>query len=444
MTANTPTAANPAAAPPPNTDSYLWVGPSTGRWGDSANWEDQTTNTTGSVPTAQNPVMFGVDTTAQQTLANVTVLGLGRSASLGLYGNLTLEGRFSTGALNLNLFYNPSSPYSTSASLTVTGADHILHATSAHAAGDLTVNDGAAVIINQGYEIASGRPFGNAPDYQLDGITVDGAGSKLTIGGVLSTDNASDILVTNGGYLEVRNVTLDNTYGVAGYQVDAQSTIEVGTLGNAAAGTWTIDGGRILTIEKDVRLSAPEFVVNGWIIDVGGLDLTGSPGNVTGTGRIKIEAGALLSIGHSGNQLSVVFRGNNAELSLADGSGAFRSTILGFAAGDSISVTGPTFDSATWKGGVLDLFEGATLVGNLRMAGQYTGDTFSVSNNVITLASTSSSAVVERGGTAAAPRPLQLFMHELASFERQGSALHELSAAVAQHVDHVLLAAAAR
>jgi hypothetical protein len=108
-------------------------------------------------------------------------------------------------------------------------------------------------------------------------IRVDGTGSRLTIGGVLTTDNASDLLITNGGYLEARHMVLDNTYGVAGYEVDAQSTLEVGTLGNAAAGTWTIDPTRMLTIEKSVRLSAPEFVVNGWIDDIGELDLTGRP-----------------------------------------------------------------------------------------------------------------------------------------------------------------------
>jgi hypothetical protein len=203
-------ASSPAVqeGPAVNTDPYLWVGPSTGRWGDPANWQDQSTNASG-VPNGHNPVQFGVDTPSQAILANDTVTGYGRSVSLALYGNLTLAGTFTTGALNLKLFIELNSPYSTSVSLTVNGGG--LKASSAHAAGDLTVKDGAAVSVARAYEIASGRPFGNGPDYQFDGIAVDGDGSRVTIGGLLSTDDASYIFVANGGYLEARRMTLDNT-----------------------------------------------------------------------------------------------------------------------------------------------------------------------------------------------------------------------------------------
>ena len=397
----------PSSVPAANSDPYLWVGPSSGRWGDSGNWQDQTTSDPGSYPGLHNAVQFGVDNPSQQTLANDTVAGMGQSASLLLYGNLTLDGTFRTGALDMALFYTPSQAYYTSASLTVTGAGNSLRASSVRAAGNLTVNDGGTVAVVAGYDIQSGRPGGNAPDYQLDGIRVDGAGSKVMIGGTLTTDNASDLLVTDGGYLQARRMTLDNTYGVAGYQVDAQSTIEVGTAGNAAAGTWTVDAGSILTIEKSVRLSAPEFVVDGWINDVGGLDLTGSPGDVTGSGQIRLEGNALLTIGQSSDQLSVVFTGNNAELNLADGTAGFDSMVRRFATGDSILVSGLTFDSATWQRNTLSLFDGGSVVGSLKMAGQYAGDAFSVSNDTITLdAGSSSTSAAARGRESAmASRP---------------------------------------
>jgi len=422
-----------------NTDPYLWVGSSTGGWRDGANWEDQTTSTTGSYPTLRNAVQFGVDNASQQTQANVTVTGDGGSASLGLYGNLTLAGTFRTGALSLFLFYKPAGNVYLDSTLTVTGAGNSLDAQSAHTAGNLEVNDGATMTVRGAYDIASGAPTPNPAHYELYGLRVDGAGSRVTIGGVLSTDNASDIIVSNGGYLEARHMVLDNTFPVGAYAVnDAQSTIEVGTLGNAAAGTWTVDAGRMLTIEKGVQLSAPEFVVNGWIDDVGGLKLTGSPGDVTGTGRIKIEANALLVIGQGGDQLSVVFGGDGAELNLANGTAGFNSTLRQFAAGDSILVSGLTFDSATWQRNTLSLFDSGTLVGTLKMFGRYAGDTFSVSNGTITLNAGASSSSAER----VAPKSLQLFTQAMAGFERHMSALHDVSPALTQHDAHPMLAAA--
>jgi hypothetical protein len=438
MTSSSNRPASPeTSSPAANSDPYVWIGPSSGSWRVGANWQDQTSGNTGSFPTAHNAVTFGVDTPAQQTEANVTVSGNGASASLGLYGNLTLAGTFRTGPLNLFLFYQPSGDTYLTSTLTVTGAGNSLRAGSAHAAGNVVVNDGAAMTVRGAYEIASGKPSVNDPLYFNYALRVDGAGSRVTIGGLLSTDNASDIIATDGGYLEARRMVLDNTFPVAAYAVDAQSTIEVGTLGNAAAGTWTVDAGRMLTVEKGVRLSAPEFVVNGWIDDVGGLDLTGSPGNVTGTGRIRIEANALLTIGQSGDQLSTVFRGNGAVLDLADGAAAFSSTIRGFAAGDSIQVSGPTFDSATWRRGVLDLFDGTTLVGTLKMAGAYKGDTFSVSNDTITLNASSST-----GSAADKAKSQQLFTQAMASFERQTPALHEFSGTETRGAMHPVLAAA--
>lgn len=430
-----------------NSDPYLYVGPPSGRWNDGANWQNQTTGDTGSVPTLHNAVTFGVDTPEQQTQANDTVTGIGQSASLGLYGSLTLAGRFNTGALNLLLFYQPAGFEYFSASLTVTGAGNSLRAGSAHAAGNLLVNKGATMTVARGYEIASGRPLGNDPHYELDGLAVDGAGSRVTIGGLLSTHDASDLFVTDGGYLQARSMTLDNTYGIAGYQVDAQSTIEVGQAGNAAVGTWTIDQGSILTIGNAVRLSAPEFVINGLIVDKGGLNLQGAPGDVTGSGKIRIDAGALLTMGYGGAQLNIMFRGDSAELDLT-AVAAFGSRIWGFAAGNSISVADRTFDSATWQRGALDLFSGTTLVGRLKVAGSYQGDTFSVTDNVITVeaASGASSATESRQAdslhNSTAQRSLQLFMQEMASTGREGAALHDLSTQEPQYTLHPMLAAA--
>jgi hypothetical protein len=402
-----------------------------------------TTSTTGSHPTIHNPVQFGVDTVSQQTAANVTVTGDGGSASLGLYGNLTLAGTFRTGALNLLLFYKDAPVYDyLPDSLTITGVGNSLKARSARAYGTLTVNDGATMTVAGTYDIKSGRPGGNSPHYQFDGIGVDGAGSRLTVG-VLTTDNASILAITHGGYLQARHIVLDNTYGVASYTVDEQSTIEIGTLGNAAAGTWTIDATRSLTIEKDVTLEAPQYVVNGVIDDVGGLYLKGSPSNVTniagdatGTGRIRIEANASLKIGGGGDQLSIVFGGANAELDLANGTTGFNSAIRRFAAGDSIQVSNLTFNSATWQRNVLSLFDGGTLVGTLKMFGRYAGDTFSVSNGTITLDAPSSGATAERS------RSRQLFTQAMASFERQTSALHDFSVPMGQQAGHPMLAAA--
>jgi hypothetical protein len=327
-----------------------------------------------------------------------------------------------------------------SAGLTVTGASNGLDARSGQAFGDLAVNDGATVTVAGTYDIASGAPTPNQAHYLLDAVRVDGAGSTMTVG-VLTTDNASDVLVSNGGYLQARHMELDNSYGVGGYAVDAQSTIEVGTLGNAAAGTWTVDATRILTIDKSVRLEAPEFVVNGVIDDVGGLvlqsassDTSGAADNVTGSGRIRIEANALLTMGQGGDQLSIVFGGDNAELDLANGTAGFTSTIRQFAAGDSILVSGLTFDSATWQRNVLSLFDGGTMVGTLKMFGQYAGDTFSVSNDTITMNTPSSGVTAERS--------VQLFNQAMASFERPAAALHEVSVAMGQRAGHPMLAAA--
>src|SRR6185437_13675269 len=148
-----------------NTDPYLWVGSSTGGWRNGANWEDQTTSTTGSYPTMRNAVQFGVDNPSQQTQANVTVTGDGGSASLGLFGQLTLDGTFRTGALDLYLFYKPAGDTYLTSTLTVSGAGNSLQAGSAHAVGNLAVNDGATMTVRGAYDIASGKPSVNDPDY---------------------------------------------------------------------------------------------------------------------------------------------------------------------------------------------------------------------------------------------------------------------------------------
>ena len=112
------------------------------------------------------------------------------------------------------------------------------------------------------------------------------------------------------------------------------------------------------------------------------------------------------------------------------------------AAGDSISVSGTTFDSATWRRGALDLFNGTTLVGTLKLAGNYAGDTFSVTNDVITVETGSGTSAAAEKEASATPRSLQLFTQAMASFERQSSALHDFSAGVAQQAVHPMLAAA--
>ncbi len=205
----------------------------------------------------------------------------------------------------------------------------------------------------------------------LFGGAAEVAGGGSLDGGATSIGTSAVLTVQNGGVWRASSLVLS-----AGATLTVAAT-GVATVGKAAgaAGLLTVDG----------SLSGAGTVdAAGGIVDLGTVSAAGGTlslnGPVSGGGSLQIGAGATLAL-NGVSTAPVIFNGAGGTLRLgATPSGlAEQAVITGFAAGDTISYAGAgALTSATLTAGstgqsVLALFSGASRLGSLTLAGDYSG-----------------------------------------------------------------------
>ena len=240
-------------------DAYLWRGGS-GLFGTADNWDDQTTNTD---PALTPP---GAADTAEFNSGAGTITGTGTVANLQFLG---------TEAWTV-------------------GAGAVLSATGAFFdEANLTIQDGAT-ITNPG----TSAVIDSNDSATTATLSVTGAGSNFAVTGsttwlYVGTDGNGSLSITNGasadaGYL----IALGGALGTSTISVDATSSLEIGTLGGAAAGALTVDAGTSPQLFGYGTIAAN--VVNNNLISADSssqdyeLEITGS---VTGTGTLDLQHG---------------------------------------------------------------------------------------------------------------------------------------------------------
>ena len=370
-------------------DQYVWSGPASGAWGVAANWTD---TTTGQDPASDHPGVHDLVTVPSRGKVNgfsvyQEITGSGAAASLTIKGFTALDGTFRTGALTFD------------------GDDTN--------GASVWVGSGDTLTVTRGVTIADSSPGG-----------LYAAGGAIWVGG----NDAVGLGASSGGSIQVAGSFNGGSVGV-----DGTSWIEIGTTGGAQAGSLQVDAGETVSLAADTptlvnagnivdsnqifyvtnvintgSISGAQFhqlndddplTVNntgtitlsgdwipGAVVNNGVLAVSKAPagalnnlvGVVTGTGQIQIGAGASIQIVSASAGQTVVFSGGGEGIGISpasDGSQAFNATITGFAQTDTISYDGKV-TSATWQSGILSLMNGAAVVAQLHVAGNYSGQTF--------------------------------------------------------------------
>jgi hypothetical protein len=201
------------------------------------------------------------------------------------------------------------------------------------------------------------------------------------------------------------------------------------------AGSITLSGGSLTgasSIAAGASLSGAG-TVTGAIADAGlitaraGLDISGP---VTGTGSIAIATGGTLELGRSAAP-AIKFSGTGDTLILDNVAAGF-GRISGFAAGDALDLKDTTATTATLSGSTLNIFNGTTKIGTLKLSGNYAGKSFSVTGDgaegsKITVAAT---AATKPATTSSASSPNLLQQYVAAGFGGH-------AAAIAEKLDHL-------
>ena len=399
----------------PNADAYVWAGTLTyGYWASANNWKDATTGKTPAPysPGPLTPVKIAGLTQETQGQIFKTILGGGSAASLELTGNVKLDGDFTvTGALDVT-----SGVLAVSTGSTVTSTHSAVAAGSINVRADTTVSSNSTLSTSGALSVSSGKltVVGGAVSAggtaNTAGLILVGGGGKLTIGGTLTAtgggfhklrDNpvhwwlpyppppsgvTASVVAGSSSSVRLGGVVFSATAsGTAspslGLDVEDNSTIEIGTAGNAAAGAITVDAGRSIVANVSASLSG-KLVNNGTVTIIGGT-LTQN-GSLSGSGAVRIGKNATLALnGNAAATDTITFLDTGAALSI--GAGFKVDAILtGFRAGDSLllntPVTAATYAAgAGGKPGTLTLSNGTTTVATLRLAGDFTGKSFVVS-----------------------------------------------------------------
>ena len=240
-----------------------------------------------------------------------------------------------------------------------------------------------------GPDLVVGGPGGAGSLTVLDGVGLSGSfGVGAVTVGSGSRTGSLDLM---GAAVTAGRLSL-NGGGVV--RVDGSSVLEVGAAGGAGAGTLTVDAGAEAG-------GAGTISASGGIVDNGTLDARGGVltllGPVSGTGVLRIGAGATLALSGAGapstagvafagaGTLAVgtttYFDGTSIASGLTEGG-----VVSGFAAGDTIAYSGAALSSVSYAdggngSGRLTLMSGSSVEGILTLAGSFGGSTFQVTPN---------------------------------------------------------------
>ena len=300
----------------------------------------------------------------------------------------------------------------TAGAIAVTQGSIVVNGTGAHLMASGLVSLGATGVAPAGgasyafdslgaVTVTGGGVFAAASFTEIVGaISVDGAGSRFSIQGILTLGLAgagSSLAVTNGGLAQSGSVVIaapaasnpgPAAVSTPSVSVDAASAIEVGS-GIAAAGTITIDAGRSIASVTDAGIT-------GAIVDNGVLSATGGnltlTGNVSGTGQISIGHNGVVTMNGNiaaGNAITFT----DAAATLVIGTNpvtgracAIAAPISGFQFGDSIvfssAVSSVAYASYATNLGKLTLINRGVEVASLTLIGNYTAVSFVLSPTI--------------------------------------------------------------
>ncbi len=370
-------------------DQFDWGENVAGSWDAAANWVDTTAD---SNPASLAPGANDDVTIAGSLIGEALVTGTGASKSLTLGGSEELAGHFSTGDVTGEGFITVGAgdDLLVSGGLVNTGLDECTY----------TVDAGAVLSIGGG--VSSNTNVGAT-------FTVSG-GSLLVAGTLTDLDPYENddyaVYAINGGAVQLGGLYATAAGLGVKLGADATSSIEIGAAGGALAGSITLDAG--VTTSISGTLLAPSLIINGALIDNGGVNLrqgvqlangngqsTSLGGGLSGSGQIEIDADAELGLAStaisSTSAPTIDFAGASGMLSLSttslDASGGFLPTIIGFNSTDTIEWSDPTVNitSAGYGNGVLTLLNGTTAVAELNLSGNYSADTFNVTNDNVSV-----------------------------------------------------------
>ena len=367
-------------------DNYIWVGPAADSWDVAANWDDTTTgmNPAAAVPGVNDSVT--IDAAAAGAVQVIT--GTGASASLTILGPTDLAGQFTTGALNFQVSDSIDQPLSLDAgdSLAVSGP----------VTSDGTIQVSGGSFMAGGAVSAYNLDVTNGGSVQIGG-TISGAiqvdASSTAEIGSSHTATAGEIVIDSGETTSFSAYATDIiNNGTAGPNLSASdSIVNNGALFGFATAATIVNNGTISgdltsyvpgggaltnngTISGFSELNFASIVNSGTIAatNPNGADLVGS---VTGSGQITIASGVALQVsGQIASGNTITFAGANGGLQI---SGSLSAPIAGFGASDTIVFSDYNYvTSVSYANGTLTLYEGATSVATLQLAGNYAGATF--------------------------------------------------------------------
>ncbi len=322
------------------TDPLNWTGAANGNWSVSVNWLDTVTAKPATLPPGVQTatVITGGSGTSFQSIT-----GTGTCSSLVLNGNGFFFGSFTAGSLAIG--QDSSSSATTTAGTLVTTVF-------------TTFTLGSCLVANGDFLVA-------------------GAKSVVDVSGTLAvSDNglASVLSVTQKAAVQTGALTL----GGGSVSVDATSSLEVGTLGGAAAGYLTIDPGAVASGYGTLD-QLGTIALNGLVSAAGGTLLLGP---TSGTGTLAIATESALGLTAATN-VQIDMTGAGATLILKGANASANGVISGFAPGDSIVTSNTPIDSVSYQPGagnlgMLALSEAGQVVETLSLAGNYAGESFSV------------------------------------------------------------------
>ncbi len=353
MTVKTRTISGPVI----NTDTLTWSNQYGGDWATAANWTDITSGTTATAaPGVGNTVSI---TGGVGSFTNI--VGSGAVAQLTITNDVILWGT------------------------SLVGGAITVAANNTYPTSDLEL-DGNAVLSGASLNLQSSSTL------QVSG------GSRLTISGNATLTN-SYLSAMSGSTLQLGGLILNN--GTPGYYVigdtfavDDNSSIEIGSSGNAASGAVTIDKSQNIAfagvLDGNVVVNGTISIEGGGGLIIGAAPANGSMGlpalssaslrplnTVTGSGTIRLSENSTLMLAAT-DSAAIQFTAPLGKLLL--GTFGQTGTISGFAATDIIETaaglaTGVTAAETT-SATRLTFTNGSTTVGTLTLAGNYIGSLF--------------------------------------------------------------------
>ncbi|MBA3810611.1 MAG: hypothetical protein H0X27_03005 [Caulobacteraceae bacterium] len=326
------------------------------------------------------------DATINLSESNLTADSTGSGSVLTLGNKITVNVIARVGRIDGSSVVNNGEINVTS---TMTSSGMVISSNTFTNQGTITVANGDSLyLLSPSFtNLAAGTLTGGA--YEVD------AGSTFTLENddTVTTDDALIILSGVDSVIQTslsQEVPIEatlTTIGSAGTLKLLAGRDWTSTLAMTNFGTLVLGGGTF----APGGLTNNGLISGNGVIDVavansgviratsGALDLTRS---VTGSGRLKIGAGATLEVDRMAEKsLKATFKGAGGVLALGQ-AGKFNARIAGFAPGDAIDLLGQAATSATLQAGdKLVIMNGTQTIATLRLSGDYAGDSFAVASD---------------------------------------------------------------